>query len=87
MKLSIKPYQDEETGVQCRVIYIDDVLFDWGMEKEHLSNAIEFTKNDSTMKKSLNEDIKRHFIESFSEFIGKEITLEEVNESIESGRI
>ena len=87
MKLSIKPYQDEEIGEQYIAIYVDDVLFDWGMEKEHLSNAIEFTKNDSTMKKSLNEDIKRHFIESFSEFIGKEITLEEVNEAIESGRI
>ena len=87
MKLSIKPYQDEETGGQCRSIYIDDVLFDWGMEKEHLNDAIEMTKNDPVMKKSLNEDIKRHFVESFSEFIGKEITLEEVNEAIESGRI
>ena len=43
MKLSIKPYQDEETGGQCRAIYIDDVLFDWGMEKEHLNDAIEMT--------------------------------------------
>ena len=87
MKLSIKLHKDEETGDQYKAIYIDDVLFDWGMEKEHLNDAIKMTKNDPIMKKSLNEDIKRHFIESLSEFIGKEITLEETNEAIKSGHM
>ena len=76
-----------ETGKLEKALFIAGEIFDWGIEDGVLANAIKTVGDDTTMKKALYGDIQRYFLESFSEFLGRTITLAEVNEAIEKGCI
>jgi hypothetical protein len=70
-----------------RAIFVDEELFDWEMDAKSLEDAKKFHSNNPSLKKSVEGDIQSHFLESFSEFIGKPITLNELVESIRSQSI
>jgi len=81
MKLEIK----EHNG--CKVIYVNDTLFDWGLDPEDVERAKKFAKSSDVLKKTIQNDIQKHFLDSFAEFLGKAVTFNELNAAIESGEI
>ncbi len=70
-----------------KVIYVDDVFFDWGLSPEDVERARKFAKNSNVLKQTIQNDIQRHFLDSFAEFLGKTVSLQELNEAIENGAI
>ena len=81
-KLEIKEHADG-----YKAIYVDDVLFDWGLGPEDVERAKKFAKHSEMLKKTIQGDIQKHFLDSFAEFLGKAVSLRELNEAIESGTI
>lgn len=68
-------------------IVVDDEAFDWEIEPEQL-RTIEFKiKNDPAMKESFIGNIFDHMASCFSEFIGKKVSLKEINDALENGHI
>ena len=68
-------------------IVVDNEVFDWEIEPEQLK-IIEFKiKNDPLMKDNFIGSLFDHLTACFSEFIGKKVTLKEMNDSIEKGHI
>ena len=86
MKLDIKEHQDEEVG-SYRAIFVDGELFDWGINPQELHTAKSFIIQHPEMRKSVMGDIERHFVSCFSEFLGRDITLAEINKALETGEI
>ena len=70
-----------------KAIYVDDTLFDWGLDPDDIERAKEFAKSSDVLKKTIQNDIQKHFLDSFAEFLGKAITFSELNAAIESGQI
>jgi hypothetical protein len=70
-----------------KFIVVDDEVFDWGLEPEDLERAMKLAKNSDMLKKTVQRDIREHFMDSFAEFLGKAVSLKELNEAIESGWI
>ena len=87
MRVEIKNYQDEDTGDECRGIFVEGELFDWGLEVKDLKIAKALIKQEPQMQKSVMGDIQSHFIACFSEFIGREVTLSQINEALRTGEI
>jgi len=86
VKVEIKDYKDEDTGFEYRALFVDGVVFDWGMDNASLLRAKKFARN-KLYEKSIIGDIQKHFLECFSEFIGQKVTLKDVINAIESGEI
>ena len=80
-------YYAPDTKTSQKVIFVDDELFDWGIEEEALEQARKFSKNDEGIQTAIHGDIQKYFLDSLSEFLGHTITLKEVNEAIENGFI
>ena len=87
MLVEIKNYQDEDTGNECRGIFVERELFDWGLEEKDLKMAKTLIKQEPLMRKSVMGDIQSHFVACFSEFIGCEVTLVQINEALRTGEI
>lgn len=83
----VTQYYDPDTKQNQKVIFVDEEMFDWGIEEEALQEAKKFAAGDPSIKKAIHGDIKSFFLDSLSEFLGKEVTLKDVNEAIESGYI
>lgn len=64
-----------------RMLAIDNEIFDWGIEEEEIKQA----RRSSAIKDDLLGNIQKHFITSLSSFLGREVTIKEVNDAIESG--
>lgn len=69
------------------IIAVDSEAFDWGLEEEDFKAMHLIIKNDPEMKKSFIGNIQKHLTQCFSEFIGRQVTLKEINEAIETGWI
>lgn len=85
MHLEIKEYHDPETGEVYDAIFVDGMAFNWGMDKDSLRQARRLAESNPTLQQSIYDNIQIHFVESFSEFLGREITLQEINEAIKNG--
>jgi len=70
-----------------KVIFIDGFLFDFNMDKASLKEAKRFCGDDPLLKKAVHGDIKRVFLESLSEVLGRPVSIKQVNEAIVSGSI
>lgn len=70
-----------------RYIVVDNEAFDWELEPEQIKNVEFKIKNDPTMKDSFIGNVFNHLTSSFSEFIGKKVSLKEINDAIEKGFI
>jgi hypothetical protein len=68
-------------------LVVDNEVFDWEVEPEQLK-IIQFKiKNDPLMKDNFIGSLFDHLTACFSEFIGKKVTLKEMNNAIEKGCI
>lgn len=85
MKIEIKPHS--EGNELYNALFVDEELFDWGIDKKELQQAKKIIGDNPLLKKSIVADIRTHFVESFSEFIGKPITISEINTAIRTGEI
>ena len=61
--------------------------FDWAIEPEELDRMRVQIKNDPYMKENFIGSIFKNLTDCFSQFIGKNVTLKEMNEIIEKGFI
>jgi len=86
MKIEIKNHTNEE-GQSYNAIFVEDHLFDWWLDEDNLTVARQLCKKEPLMKKSVMGDIQSHFVQCFSEFIGREITLKEINQALNLGEI
>lgn len=85
--LTIKQISRPETNEKYNALFIDGQIFDWYIDSESLAEARKFAQNDPVIKRSIYADIQSHFMQSFCDFIGKKVTLSELNESLITGRI
>jgi hypothetical protein len=68
-------------------LVVDNEAFDWEVEPDQIKAIKLKIKNDPLMKDSLIGSVFGHMESCFSEFIGRKITLKEINDSIECGYI
>ena len=86
-KLSIIKLYNEEFKKDINYLMLDNEVFDWGPDPEELQNAIKMINHNNDLKETILNSIVGHFVNSFSEFVGKKMTLDEINTSIENGNI
>lgn len=77
----------EINGKLKKFLIFDEEAFDYEMDEKELIKAIQFCGDSPESKKVLNGEIQSHFMSCISEFLGFEITIEELLESIESGKL
>lgn len=81
LSLETRVFQDKE-GYIRKGIFVDGEYFDWGVDEENFKDAMSM---GPAYVEVIKRDIERHFIESFSEFIGKKITIEEFQIAMKNG--
>ena len=69
------------------MIAVDNEVFDWGIEEEDFKTADLISKNDPFMKENFLGNIQKHFVNCFSEFIGRKTNLAEINKALAEGEI
>lgn len=79
-----KTYLSDDGIHQQKGIFVDGTLFDWGVDEENYKQALALGPK---YRIAIEESIAKHFVESFSEFLSRRITLEEVNEARRTGWI
>lgn len=79
----IKQYFDSDNNF-AKGIFIDGELFDWGINEENFKDAIAMGPEYFRL---LQADIEHHFLDSISEFMGRRVTQQEINEATTSGWI
>ena len=87
VKIKIKHEYSEDADAEINVLYIDGHLFDYLIETKSLKKAKLYCNDNPNLKKSIHGDIQKHFLACLSEFIGREVTIQEVNNSIRKGEI
>lgn len=86
-KLEIIETFNEEFKITIKAIVIDGELFDWGMDTNSFNQMRQMIQKHKEMTETVSMSIINHFIECFSDHIGKKITLEEIIDAIKSGYI
>jgi hypothetical protein len=76
-KLSIINLYNEEFKKDISYLMLDNEVFDWGPDPEELQNAIKMINHNKDLKETILNSIIGHFVNSFSEFVGKKMTLDE----------
>jgi hypothetical protein len=70
-----------------KYIVINNEAFDWEIEPEQLKSVEIKIKNDPAMRENFIGNIFNHLTNSFSEFVGKKVSLKEMNDAIDNGYI
>lgn len=68
-------------------IVVENEAFDWEVEPDQIKKIELKIKNDPTMKENCIGSIFTHLVSCFSEFVGKKVTLQEINDAIDNGYI
>lgn len=82
MKISFEIKKNENQNV----IFINDELFDWGIDEEALFQANQLSSNPSALK-AIHIDIKNYFLDCIEELIGFRPTILQINEALKIGYI
>ncbi len=69
-----------------KVIFINNEIFDWGIEEEALDQANEFASNANALR-AIHFDIKNYFLECLEQHIGFKPTIKQVTEALKVGYI
>jgi hypothetical protein len=85
-KLEVIEAIDDEIG-KISVLSVDGEVFDWGLDLESFEQARKNILNHQELAESVALSIINHFLESFSDFLGRTVTLQELNEAIVKGNI
>lgn len=67
-----------------RKIFIDGEEFDWSVD---VSSFLEAKKMGPMYMKAVQEDIAKHYVKSVSEFLGRNVTAQEVFNAAKTGWI
>jgi hypothetical protein len=70
-----------------RIIAVDNEAFDWGLEEDAFKAAQLAIKNNPKIKEIYIKNIQKYFLDCFSEFMGRTVTIKEINEGIKCGLI
>lgn len=77
----------EEFGKDIRILSVDGEIFDWGMDPESLEEARKMILQHTELTESITLSVINHFCECFSDFVGQNMSLSDINEAIERGYI
>lgn len=66
-----------------KYIVVDNEAFDWEIEPQQLKIMEIKIKNDPALKDSLIGSVFNHLTFSFSDFVGKKVSLKEINDALE----
>lgn len=70
-----------------KYIVLENEAFDWEVQPEQLKIIEIKIKNDPALKDSFIGNVFNHLTSSFSEFIGKKVSLKDINDALEQGFI
>lgn len=70
-----------------RVILVDNQAFDWSVEDEHFKSAQIISRSDPAMRLKYLADIQQYLVTCMSEFLGKPVTLSDINRALANGYI
>lgn len=87
MKLEIISSYSEEFKKDINVIVVDGEVFDWGLDLNSWNEAKKVITQHPELTETVTISILNHLCECFSDFVGKDMNLEEINEAIEKGYI
>lgn len=76
-----------EAGKEINVLVVGNEVFDWGIDEVSLKRTKKMIDQRPDMRESISMSIINHFIDCFSEFIGRELTLPEIVTGIKKGEI
>ena len=79
LKLEVRKYDGQN------VLFINDQLFDWGVDQEAVEQIKKITNKYEL--KSIHESIKEYLLESLETYTNKKITIGELLEGIKVGYI
>jgi len=86
VKVEIREYQNEE-GANKKAIWVNDAPFDWFIDPSYIMGAITRSNQSELVKKGVEGSLQDHFTKSFSEFIGRPISLGEIVLALRDGEI
>jgi hypothetical protein len=67
-----------------KAIFIDGELLDWRVD---MSTYLDAMKMGPMYMREIQKDIEKHFIESVSDFLGRNVTVEDIKQATKSGWI
>lgn len=91
----LKAFYDSQDRL-TKGIFVDGKHFDWGINEDDFKEAELRAKKLSEQvnpsagfayMQTVKDSIQRHFVDSLSEFLGRQITVEEVNQATKTGLI
>jgi len=68
-------------------IVLENEAFDWEVEPQQLKNIEIKINNDPETRDSLIGNVFNHLTSSFSSFVGKKMSLKDINDALEQGYI
>lgn len=83
LSFEVKVYKDDKGNLK-QGVFIGGELLDWSIE---VGDLLEARKMGPQYAKSLQIDIVRHFLQAASEFVGRKLSVEELNEARKNGYI
>lgn len=86
-ELKVISIKNTDKNKDIRFLVLEKEIFDWGLDDESLLRAKKLIEQKPDMRESVIMSIINHFVESFSDFLGREITLEEIIDAVEKGKI
>lgn len=67
-----------------KVIFLDDEMFDWGLDEDSAQMANESIKNDEDAR-SVHLSVMEFFLESLEAVTGERMNIDQVNKALETG--
>jgi len=86
-KIEVVSEYSEEFNKDINVLEVDGEIFDWGLDSASWAEAKKVISQHPELAETVTTSIVNHFCECFGEFVGRDITLEEVSEAIKRGYI
>ena len=83
-KFEIKEYFDVITGKFRKDIFVDQKLFEYEVDRNSLEEA---KKMGGYYYIAAQRDIQKHFLDSFSDFMGRPITQDDIKNATKTGLI
>lgn len=87
VKIEIKKFYSDDACKEINALYVNKEAFDYLIDEESLKKAKAYCEQGENYKRSVHGDIVRHFLGSFSTFIGREVSLKELLQAIKEGEI
>lgn len=85
--IKIVKIKSDEVGKDINIIVVGNEAFDWGIDEVSLVRTKKMIDQRPDMRESISMSIINHFVDCFSEFIGREVTLPEIVSAIKKGEI